>query len=253
MADILRYYLDPRKQLELVEFTEALIALEKEYSDFSRRRGVQKAEAKLYVEKISEGSVIVDLIENVSQTLIPGIVDAVAIGDFALHLRNLYLYFMRKTSDRPEGITITQCENVSKIVAPLVNDPQGEISISVVNNGVIGDITIQVNATDANAVQHTAKEEAKVLKATQNSLQTYVRTLLTVTQLNANKKADLGVVEEISNSELRLLLKEEDKEFFVEGVHNPLKTTYYVDVTPISKGNKLYAYRVERVHDVFKD
>lgn len=255
MAEILRYHLQHAKQLELNDLTAALNALQLEYADFARRRGIPKSDAKLYVEKVSQGSLIVDLVELASVAVLPAMAEAVTVADFMLHLRDLYLYFTRKTTHRPENLTIEQCNNTSKLFSPLLNDPKGAINISVIGGDVniVGDVFINTNATDANAVKNTSKEEAKQIKEQQPSLGTCTRTLLSVTQLNTNRSADRGKVQELAAHEVKLILRDEDKEYFVDGEINPLKTNYIVDVTPFFIGDRVTAYRVERVHEAYLD
>jgi hypothetical protein len=155
-------HLKHSKPVEINEFTASLNAVGNLYSSFVQENGGcdEQAQAKLYVEKIQEGSIMVYLSELVSAGLIPFMENSNTILDFASYLKTVFGYYIHGEGDKPE-LTIQECKDFGNMLSVVAGDHKGRMEIGAVvkgdnNNVLVGCI---INYTDSNAGQNTFKRE----------------------------------------------------------------------------------------------
>src|SRR5690606_6906903 len=120
-----------------------------------------------YIAEIREGSIIVDLVAMgaaaTAPMLMQGLETANSLWDFGRNVGSLIDYF-RGRGPRPEGLTVTDCDDVKAIVGPAAHTEGGGLSISA-STIHIGTL-IQLDRHEALAVENRAANERASLAAT---------------------------------------------------------------------------------------
>lgn len=252
-----RYYLKNEKPVNLIEFTEALKAIQSEYVSFSKSNGIEVADAKLYIQKIKEGSIICDLVEYFSSGLLPFAEGASTLFEFYGHLKNVYDYLTQRKEEQPNNLSVSTLNNAQKIIQPVVGDNRATIDMIIIDgntNTIYNNCSFQTNSNEANAAQNRAFRKMEELKEIAPENEISERVLLRITQLNSEQnRADRGVIEKISERPMKILLNEEDKELFTSSDHNPFRFLYLVDAKKHISQNKIVAYEVLKVHEKFEE
>lgn len=243
----LRYHLKYKKQPLLSDVAQSLAALANEYDAFARAQGFFGGEAQLHVAKVEEGSIIVELREFASATILPMMEGLPTVVAFAEHIGKLYNKMMKGESPDSKS----SAKNLSDMVQPAVRENGATLNITIVgNNNNVSDFAIGYN--DANSLQNKIRNlsERSKEKVEQDICE---RVILRIQQMDADerKTTDKGVVEEISPKAVKLLFDPDIKAAFTQGEENPFTKLYYVDVKPMHSEEKLVAYRVVKLHESF--
>ena len=96
MPTILLVHIKPSKPIEINDFTSSLNAVGNLFSSYVQKNGScdEQARARLYIEKIEEGSIAIYLTELVTATLIPFVENANTIFEFASFLKRTCDYYI---------------------------------------------------------------------------------------------------------------------------------------------------------------
>lgn len=252
----LRFHFENKKPIELIDFTNALVSVQNEYEQFALSKGVGKVDAKLYVEKVKEGSIIVDLAAHTCEALLPMMADVVTITEFAKVIKTVFEYFLG-VGERPEYLTKSMCQIASDIVNSTAKDSQATLIIQLRQGATInGNVNMCIATEQATATQNQSRVEQENIENRKQEYEEeeFKSVLLQITQLNSNKSADRGKVEKIDRrKEYKLLFIDVDKSLFTEGENNPLNRLYFVDIRAHRIGGKIKAYEVLRVHEAFEE
>ena len=166
-SQILRFGICNSRSVELTDLTKSLLSIAAEYKMFVDKNYqiTEKDEAVLYIREIKSGSIIIDLASKNILPLLPLILatnNIAAVIQFGLFLKNCYAYLIGKTDQRPINISRTDYQNLSKILEPIAKDSAGQVNISQVCNGD-ATVIVNINSTEANAAQNTARREIEML------------------------------------------------------------------------------------------
>lgn len=250
-------HLKHSKPVEINEFTASLNAVGDLYCSFVRENGGcdEQAQAKLYVEKITEGSIMVYLSELVSANLIPFVENANTIIDFATFLKTVFEYYIHGIGNKPE-ITIQECRDFGNMLSVVAGDNKGEMEIGAVVKGSNNNILVgcTLNYTDGNAGQNTFKKEEERLRSVAPQSKIYLRQLMVVDQMRRDMTKDSGnkaMVDGISKKKLPVLFQTDElKKEILNSDCNPVKKAFFVDVEVQTANGKMVAYKVIALHDI---
>lgn len=253
----LRVHIKHSKPVEINEFTTSLNSISNLFSSYVQKHGEieEQTKAKLYVEKIQEGSIIVCLTELVTSTLLPFAENVNIIVEFATFIKDVYNYFINGSGEKPE-LTLSECNDFNNMLSLVAGDNKGEMAIGAVirgdNNNVLVGCTF--NYIDSNAGQNQLKLEAERLRAVAPLSEKYSRQLMTIYQLRSDMDSNVGnkaIIESLSHKKVSVVFETDKlKEDILNSESNPVKKAFLVDVEVQTVNNRIAAYKVLALHDV---
>jgi len=245
------------KPLELLDLTKSLISLANQFNSYVARDGESKEdrEAKLYVKEIRSGSVILELIEFASKTVIPFIENASTIIGFAKHIKSAYDFILGKTTEKPTEFTHNDYRDLSQIVNPVAMDTASQLNINTtINNNI--EYHVHINSTEANAAQNLIEKLDAQLKISEPANDTKTKVLLTLFQTRADTKAktgNKGIIEDLSPKPYNILFENEDiNQQMLHQEFNPYEKVFVVDVQVQHVSGKIAAYKIVKFHETFE-
>lgn len=256
---MLLVHIKPSKPIEINEFTSSLNAVSNLFTSYVQKNGScdEQAQAKLYVEKVQEGSIIVYLTELVSSSILPFIENANLIFEFATFIKNTCDYYIHGKGEKEE-LTISECNDFNNMLNMVAGDNKGEMEIGAVVKGRGNNILVgcTLNYTDCNAGQNQFKKEADRLKALAPVSEKYSRQLMTIYQLRSDMGNDAGnraIIEGISKKKVAVVFETDElKERILNSDCNPVKYAFLVDVEVQTVNERIGAYKVLALHDTIE-
>lgn len=232
----LQINIENKEDVELFDFVSSMSALNDEYIRFVTQNKKQKPinDFKLYVNKVSDGSIIIDLVEKTLEIL-PGMVPLIV--EFSCFLVETLDYLSGRKDNTPSYYSYKRENfiNYKKIVSIAANNHKNSLNILGVNFNKTVVINNHYSSVDSNAIQNQSNKEIKILEAKGQSL---IREKVNLklyqardSVLSESTRGNLGIIEEISdkpkplefiNDRLRYDISKAEK--------NPLNFIYRVDV-----------------------
>lgn len=253
----LRIHIKNSTPIQVSDFTTSINAIGSSFSNFAQKNGCSKelSNAKLYVNKITEGSIDIHLVELVSIGIIPFVENANLIMDFAKHLKSVYDYFTFSKGEKPE-LTSGELRDLHDMITIPAKDSNGSMDIQVikgdVDNVIFSGCTF--NYMESNGLQNRINNDLDSIKSITEQGEIYSRQLMTIYQLRKNPASSIGnkaVIDAISDKHLGLVFDSDDlKEAILESEQNPMMKAYLVDVMMLFANGKPAAYKVIALHDV---
>ena len=235
------------RPVELADLTKSFSSFAEEFRRHIELREPEAsaAEVKLYVKEIRTGSIIADLVA-VSPQLLQGVSYLNAVVTFSKNLKTAYDYLTGKSDETPD-LDKTSYENLANIVEPVAKDRGSQLNIGTINAPVV----INMNSTDANAAQNSARRHIEKLKAPESRLHEKVLLYWYQARGDAKSKAgDRGIIESISKRPVKVIFATDSiKLSMVLEEENPFKEAYIVDVMVETIGDKPAMYKILAVHD----
>lgn len=238
--------------VELADITNSLLSFAEEYKRYLTLHPAitTPEETKLYIKEIKAGSIFIDLVALTSFAL-PYIEHANTVVVFTFYVKTVYDYLLGRDNKRPD-IQKTDLENLSTFLEPIAKDHASQLNCHTINGDVnITNVTINLNSTEANAIQNKAKREIELLQ--EPSLGIKEKELLYLYQARNDPKSKVGdksIIETISPSPVKTtFINDALKSKMLHGTENPLKSAYIVDVEVGTIGGKPHLYTVLNVHD----
>lgn len=252
---VLNIEIKNNEPLELTELTKSLISLSNQYNRHSESNGYSESErnAKLYVKKIETGSVLLDLIEFGSASVLPFIESTNTIVSFAQFLKDSATYFLQSKGDKPE-LTIQDCKDLSQIVSPIAKDSSSQLNVNVTVNGDMNNF-LSLNSNESNALQNILKQEIKEKQELQNG--DVIENALMVFSQTKNKISGKGgnkvvIDDALPNKAINLIIPDKKmKRQIIKGSDNPNNFSFQVDVKIKTADGKISAYEILKFHDKF--
>lgn len=252
---ILNVEIKNNQPLELTELTKSLIAISNQYNRHSESSGFSESErnAKLYVKKIETGSVLMDLVEFGSSSVIPFIEGTNTIVGFAEFLRLSIDYFLSSDGDKPE-LSIQDCKEISQIVSPVAKDGSSQLNLNVTVNGEVKNY-ISIDSTQANSLQNILKQEIKEKQELKNG--DVIENALMIFSQTKNKISGKGgnkviIDDAVEGRAINLIIPDKKmKKQIIKGEDNPNNFSFQVDVKIKTVEGKISAYEVLKFHDKF--
>ena len=165
----LRITIDNQQDIELCEFTNSMQALSNQYYSFLNAKEDKsvKTNYKLYVKKLTEGSVIIDLCEKCPETME---IITPMIAEFSTYLVNTLDYLSGKDiKNTIYKYTKLDWLNFKKFLEPIANISGNKIGFLGVN---FGNVTVNTtyNNTEASACQNKCDKEIKAIENGENNI-----------------------------------------------------------------------------------
>ncbi len=245
--------------VELIELTKSLYALNNQFKSFAQKNGCieEQTEAKLYVSKITKGSIIVELVEYASATLIPVIIENPdLIISFSKYIKEVFDYFIHNKGEKPV-LTVSDLKDFSSLVSSTAKDNGSELKISARDNGTNNFYNcVIVNSLESNAMQNRAKMEIDSISSVLNNDVIYEKQIMVLHQVrkgDKDKKGTKAKIDGLNDNYLNVVFEDGLKEKMLESTGiNPLKTAYVVDVSIQTVQNKPFAYRILKLHKMIQ-
>lgn len=245
-------HMEHTKPVEVADFVKALNGVNSLYSSYVAEHGICKeiAGAKLYVEKIEEGSILLYLCEIASANLLPLAENANTVLEFGAFMKKIVDYFAHGKGENPH-LQTKILQSAHDVFAPTSRDHGGKTSIYVRQDGATF-YNCSFNFSEGNCAQNCLRNEAEERKASKTG-GVYKRMTMRVYQFCGDlgkNKANRGIIDEISEKQLALFFETDElKEQILGGDVNPTKMLYQVDVVLQTAEGKPCAYKVIALHD----
>ena len=122
----IRVHLKHSKPLEINEFAASVTSVGNLFASYMKERAVcnDGAKAKLYVEKIKEGSIDIWLVAPTLLTLIPFVEHANTLCDFVKHINDFIAHFTRGLNPKKK-YSLSELKDLKEVLAPTSTDREG--------------------------------------------------------------------------------------------------------------------------------
>lgn len=255
---VLKIHIEHTKPIEVSDFIKSLNAVNSLYTSFARRSGEGKdvANSKLYVEKITEGSVIVYFCELVTANLIPFVENFNAMFEFAGYLKRVLEYFARGKGEKPQ-LNRQECINFKDVVSIVSADNGGQMTIGAVSK-TDQSMTFHnctFNFSEGNSTQNQLARIATELSEQNTVDDIFRRVLMQVYQIRNDAGASTGnkaIIDDIAKGKKVALVFESDelRDRILFSEANPTQKMFQVDVKTYVIDEKIKAYKVIALHDI---
>ena len=245
---------------ELVSLVGAFAAVANQFESYLRREHPNlKGAARLFVQDIRQGSIIVELIP-VIQPLIANMDNALIVDGFVRRFGNQLQKYAQGIRD--ESATKGDIKDLMGAVTLIANDPDGKSIISSVEYSKTKATTKFKIEFDTEGAKK-AKETLQLQKAAidlpayeifENKLMVFVRTSVRVS--DTGKKTELqAVIEAIHSKPLSITFETDTARERIEGEiredeKNVYKKGFFVDCYTERLNGKPVAYRITAIRDI---
>lgn len=254
--NILLVHIEHSKPIEINEFAQSLNAIGNLFSSYAQNKGENKelSRAKLYVEKIEQGSIDIFLKEIVTAGLIPFAENMNIILDFSSYLKSVFEYFTKGKGKEPD-LGIAEAKNLRDLLNVVTGDNQGEIHIGAIDNGDKRNVlnNCVINFFDGNSAQNQIDKKIAKMKEVRPDEEVYARQLMTIYQVRkgTGSTGNKGIIESISDRKLGLVFDTDELENeILHSEQNPTLKGYVVDVIVQTAQGRPAAYKIMALHDV---
>jgi len=203
--------------INLIDLTEGLKSLAKLYSDFSKG----DKEAGLFVKKVSDGSIIIDLITNCIRSVIPLISNMNNIVQFCQNIELFIKIFKKDPKEKIQEFQTDKCflryptkedagnfKNVLKITKNLGD------SVTIQARDISNVCICTFTGEDSKEMQKNMITEEEVENHIQKKQDNYIyeKQLFRWVQTNFNnlEKGNRGKIERITKKPLKVIFENED-------------------------------------------
>lgn len=240
-----------KEPLELTELTKALVCLGNQFNTYSATHGLSP-DSRLYIREIKTGSIILDLVDLTTASIIPFLGHVSTVVKFAEHLKKVANYFLKKEGEKPT-LASNDYKELSTILNPAVRDSGSIFNVTTVINGN-PTVYLNVNSVEANALQNKFKQEIKDIALPVPLEGVKERVLFYWSQAKSDinsKTGDKGIIESIAPNELKVIFGSDGiKEQMIKGETNPFTHAFVVDVTVDTVKGKPTVYKILKVHEI---
>lgn len=236
--------------VELFDMTLSMAAIANEYKRFMLDQPVNSpdGEIRLYIKEIRSGSIVTEL-AAMAPGLLPFTEHAESIVKYAKHLKTAIEWFSGKSKDKPDKIDKAGLQNLSSIVEPIAKDNASQLNIGVINGPVT--YNININSTEANAVQNKVKREQESLKEPISGI--HEKVVLYWAQAKNQKDCKTGdkaKIESIYKGSVKVIFINDGlKVKMLYGQPYPFKMAFLVDVAVETVNDKPVLYKVLEIHE----
>jgi hypothetical protein len=248
-----RFEFDNQKPVDLLDLTSSLSAFGEAYQDFIIDAGFdgEPGNIRFFVKEIRSGSIIADLVSQAAQGSLT-LQHFEAAAAFMANLNDIIQFFLGIGALPPgEKPSKKEADQVIKILEPVAKDGGSQLFLTVSH----GDIHLHqhhYNSQQANAVQNSAR---RYLGPSIPTTEVKHDVLLRLHQVRggvSSKVGDLGIIEEISPSRVKLSFASEEAKRKILEQPFPFESIFVVDVEVKASEGKPALYRILTVKDAFQ-
>lgn len=240
------------KAVELVDLGKSFEAFGKLYEEFVHAKGYDSiaGNAKLYIVKIREGSIIADLKALLDQASFVADHKEILAG-FMANLQELIDFFRGQADPKKApAISTTEAKNLGQVFEPVAKDGGAQINFSI--HGNTAPVTVNnivVNSERANALQNNIR---RFLGPDLPENGTFEKEVLYLEQMRGDSRSrvgDRGIIEKYSSKPVKLHFMTPDvKAEIVDKPRNPFRVAYIVDGSVRTAKGEPALYKISGVH-----
>lgn len=255
----IRVHLHHTRPVEVNEFIASVTSIGNLFSSYIKENADYKEEvkAKLYVEKIKEGSIDMWLVAPALVGLIAFADNANKLCDFVKHINDFIAHFTHGLNPEKK-YTISELQDLKDVLAPTSADRGGQINIDAINihtNNVVIQGT-PVTFDSSNSIQNQIEREIEARKNAEVSDGIHKNVLMQIYQVRNNAESNVGnraIIDEIYLGKKMPVVFEpnELKEEILRSDLNPLKTGFMVDAKVMTIEGKPKVYKIVGLHESF--
>lgn len=250
---VLKIKIQNKDDVELLEFADAMRSIDDQYNRFvtQKKRRSSRADCKLFVHKVSHGSIIIDLCERAPEVF-PVI--APLIVEYSSFVTKTIDYLCGRVAKLPSYYKYLKEDflNFKKLLEPIANVTGNNLNFTGVNFGTTIVINNNYTHTEALAAQNQADREIKKLEKSGDSL-LKEKVALKLYQarnsaLSQSTRGNLGIVEDVAGKPKPLSFANDRLRYDVtKAEENPLNFYYLVDLEIKLKEGSLF---LDTHHDI---
>jgi hypothetical protein len=232
--------------------SRSLTRLGQRYVRFAKIEDAEQTQ--LYIKSIRDGSLIVDLspLAVLAGAVMSSPEAFNTSVEFIRNLKGVIDYFAVK-GPRPSDLKARDCDDVKEIVQPVAVQRDALFSIQASQGSTVA-VTINLNQTEANAIQNRATRERAIMQEPKNvefkNELFYWQTADRHKASEAGQTPDRGVIESIDERPRRVFVPDPIvKAKLVAGA--VFETLHVVDGETIVAKDRVQAYRITAVHESF--
>lgn len=250
-------HIEHSKPIEINDLTKTLNAIGSLYSRFALKNGANEeiANAKLYVEKIKEGSIDIILTLVDIAPIIPIIADANVIMEFGKHIYDIFDYFMYGKGEKPK-LDKKDCEDIYNTATITAKDRGSITNITVIDKRQITNTYYgnPMNFSNANTIQNQSKDACT---ETEQDIDFFSKVLMKLYQLQNTEKETKGnkaIISKITNKKLPIYFATDElKQQILFADENPFNKLFVVDVELQTIENIPKAYKITALYEILED
>lgn len=262
-GDCLRIHIENKKPVQLDDLTKSLKALQNEYHIFYKENkeyyGIEKQDVNLYINKVKEGSIIVDLMV----ISMPMMANFNAVIQFGSYLKNAFEYFKLKKFDDGKKYKKTTSQNLKDFLEVNAKDIEGSVikaqQVRIENhNETITNNFFVFDNQEANAIQNTlTKYEEECEKEEQKQdITTFSKVMMywDVCNFNNENAFNKVIIEKIDKKSHRVVFANDDdkKKTMSNNIIFPdvawQDLVYFVDIEVEKIQDKIQCYKILKVY-----
>lgn len=255
----IRVHIKHTKPVEVNEFVASVTSVSNLFSSYMKENAECKEEvkAKLYVEKIKEGSIDIWLVAPALVGLIAFAENANKLCDFVKHINDFIAHFTRGLNPEKK-YTLSELRDLKELLTPTSTDRDGQIAIDAINintNQVVTQGT-PVTFDSSNSIQNQIEREIDIRKSTEISDGIHKKVLMQIYQLRNTADSNVGnkaIIDDIYfGKKLPVVFETEElKSEILYSEANPTRTGFVVDAEVMTIEGKPKAYKIVGLSDSF--
>lgn len=253
MSDnIFTYKIDTSEYLSIEDFTNAIIAIDKEYRVFTGNS------SELQIKEIRKGSFEVEFVSIAIPSLFVAINNANSIFEFCNYIKNAWNCLISPTPNSIEQNKLTEktINNCYEISKPIINN-NGTINI-ICDNGNVSLTTPEARKIRNN--KSNAIKQIKQVEIIEDQQSIYKKQLFYWHQTCFDEKnqniGNRGIIEEIQKESVKVIFEDDNSTTKKEMTTSQdgidwQKRGYIVDVEVVRRNNKIVLYKI--INNYMKD
>ena len=250
---ILSIKINNKNPVELNQLTISLNALANQYDNFLKKNqdfNYAKAHRKLYISKLEEGSIYIELLP----ALMPLINDFNTIAAFANYLKDVYGFFLGYEKKLCHQITKTDCVELGDFINQIASDNESNIAIGIKGDNNITNVIV-LDSIKSNAVQNAIRKHIE--SNMQEDPKIYHKQLMYWANASfiRNKTTDGKVIISNIDKNPKKVIFEQEQDKIIATTHNvkfPKKNwqdlAYIVDVEVSYLDNVPKVYKITKLY-----
>lgn len=252
-------HLHHTKPVEVNDFVASVTSISNLFSSYMKENADYKEEvkAKLYVEKIKEGSIDMWLVAPTLVGLIAFADNTNKLCDFVKHINDFIAHFLNGLHPEKK-YSISELQDLKEVLSPTSSDRGGQIKVDAINintNQVIIPGT-PVTFDSSNSIQNQIKREIEVRKSTEVSDGVHKKVLMQIYQLRNKADSNVGnkaIIDDIFvGKKLPVVFATDElKSEILFSEANPARTGFIVDAEVMTIEGKPKAYKIVGLSDSF--
>lgn len=247
MSDDMKLVVELKNErpVELTDFARSMIAFGREYERFvqGERPEVDAAEAKLYVKEIRPGSIVAELVP-LAPFALPLLQYGFTALEYAEKIQKIVNWLLGN-DEKPQHIEKTTLDNMCQFVEPVAKDHGSQLNVGALNNNGTLVLNINLDSTQAAALQNNARRELEQLHAPSTGIHREVVMYWAQAKNQAiGANSDRARIESIYPGDVKVrFASNEMKIEALYGPDHPFSRGYIVDVQVETIRGKPVLYR----------